>query len=338
MVNEGADRITPSARMAESADAADSKSVVRKDMGVQVPLRAQMTPLEHDPTIDAVRGVVSKSFGTVKVLAGFLDDAQFSDFAEESLLGLAPDQKAELLSRVEAARQVVSALPVMTDYDAAARPVDSSVVARFEDDDTFQTFIRGRAHHFAWVRLDRLIAQQVFVKAPDETVPEAEDELIDFALPANWRVPADLTFIPPHGPIYVTTGRPHDVGTLDIRIDHDHQRVTIEPPQHVNLVQVAKFHGRHYLQNGYHRVVNALRSGHTELPALVHEIPADAHPQEVQLGNLGSAGFTTLRTMILHRPPLVADFTGIGVIELPMRERRYGAAVVLQVVPLNLPI
>ena len=286
------------------------------------------------PTRGPNRGVVIKSFHPVKALAGFMDDAHFQAFAQEYLATLSEEAKADLLAEADRARTIATALPPHPDFSVESRPVDPEVSEQFTKDETFRAVFGGQAYHFAWVRLENLVALQVFVNAQEEDVPSTESALTEFSLPGEWSVPAEITFIPPLGPIYIVSSSPHLVG-LRVRTEVEAGQIIIEPPTHINVVQVMHFNGRYYLRNGYHRVVGALRAGVTELPALIVE---GNQPAEVELANMGPSGFGVLPSMMLPRPALVADFNGTATVEIRMRERRYGASVSLQISPVNIGV
>lgn len=294
------------------------------------------SPMPEEDSVRGVRarrGVVTRSFQPQNVLAGFMDEAHFMGFAQEHLSSLNAEARAALFELASQARAAVGPLPPHLDFATEVRPLDPAVQARFERDEIFASTMQT-PHRFAWVRLESLVALQVFVNSQEEDIPHDEEGLINYALPDEWSVPAEITFIPPLGPIYITSSSPHLAG-LTVRTEAERGRIVIEPPKHINLIQVMSFAGRYYLRNGYHRVVGALAAGVTELPALV----VDAlQPAEVELPQLGPAGFGVIHSMSLARPPLVSDFNGAGAIRMEMREKRYGASVALQISPLNIGV
>ena len=284
-------------------------------------------------TPDARRGIVSKSYLPVNVLAGFMDDSHFRAFAQEYLASLPEREQTAELDKVEQARIFVGGLAPHPDFTAEMGPIDLS--QRFTDHAAFQAAFGSLPVRFSWIRPENIVAVQAFVNSQQEDVPSGENELIDFALPVHSEVPIEISFIPPLGPIYLVSSSPHFAG-LGVQMDNDNSRVIIQPPAHLNLIQLVHLAGRYYLRNGYHRVVGALRAGISQLPALV----VDANqPPDVELPQLGPAAFSVLRYVIsLPRPPLVADFGGAATVDIRMRERRYGAAVSLQISPLNIGV
>ena len=280
----------------------------------------------------ARRGAVSKTYLPVNVLAGFMDDSHFRAFAQEYLATLPEVEQAALLANVEKARAFVSELGPHENFATEIRPID--LAQRFATHEHFQAAFGTLPIRFSWIRPEHVVAVQAFVNSQEEEVPTTEVELIDFALPVSSEVPVEISFIPPLGPIYLVSSSPHFAG-LGIRMA-DNRQVIIEPPPHLNLIQVVQLDGRYYLRNGYHRVVGALKAGVPELPALV----VDANqPPDVELPQLGVASFSVLRyVMSLPRPPLVADFGSAATVAIRMRERRYGASVSLTISPLNIGV
>jgi hypothetical protein len=282
----------------------------------------------------ARRGVVIKSFQPAKVLAGFMDENHFRGFCQESLEAMTPAKQKALLTKAEAARAQVQGLPPHPDFSTEIRPLDASISDKFEKDKTFANTFANTPHRFAWINPANLVALQVFVRGEEDAVPTDDAGLVKYALPDKWSVPAEISFIPPQGPIYVVSSSPQ-LTMLNIRMDAKKSQIIVEPPTHINLIQVMQFNGRYYLRNGYHRVVGALIAGITELPALVID---GNQPGDVELPNMGWAGISAQFFMPRPRPPLVSDFTGSATVVIEMRERRYGASVSLQISPVNIGV
>lgn len=293
-----------------------------------------MTQITRSAAPIARRGEVERSFHPARVLAGFMDDGHFQACAQEHLASLSKAKQTALMKRVSDARTKVLAFPPLSDPQAEIRPLAQGVYDKFSKDKTFLGVFGGRSFRFAWVKLNKLIALQAFVNLQIEDVPESEEALIDFAFPKKWNVPAEVSFIPPMGPIYIVSSSPHLAG-LNIRVEGKKGQIIIEPPLHINLIQVMHFGGRYYLRNGYHRVAGAISLGRTELPALIVD---GNQPAEVELLNMGANGFNAAYSMSLPRPPLVSDFSGDASVEILMRERRYGASVALQISPVNIGV
>jgi len=284
------------------------------------------------PTVP-IRGEVSRTFVDARVLAGFMDDGHFRAFSGEFLSTLKKDEQESLLKKAEGSRAITGGLPDIPLQDVITRPLVGAQIESIKSNKVFQNTFRVRPFQFAWIRPERIVALQVHVKPRADPVPQSEDELIQFMLPLTWDVPAEVNFIPPVGPIYMVSSSPHMTG-FEANFEAKSGKVTIQPPKHINLLQVMHFNGRYYLRNGYHRLFDAISGGIQEVPALVVEA---LQPQDVDIGG-GFGSFNPGYTMGQKRPPLVADFTTDAAIPIKMRERRYGIAINLQVSPVNIGI
>jgi hypothetical protein len=290
--------------------------------------------LGNNPSADSLRGQVKRTFKKVTVLAGFMDDLFFRTFAKDHLYSVCGREREDLLAKVEEARKMVAGLGAEHLSDPELGPIDAKAVSHIEADETFQMAYAARPHRFSWIDPRKLISLQVSRQVGDEFVPWGRDPLIDWALPLDWKVPAEISFVPPCGPIYMTSNNPQ-LGGFQLAMDKRTGYVTIKPNSQINLIQVVRFQGRYYLRNGYHRVTAALASGISELPVLVAEA---SHPSEVELTNLGLAGFNVRQLMDVKRPPLVGDFNTDASIVIRMREKRYCLCINLQTTTMNIPV
>ena len=302
---------------------------VRNTHQTPIPMDA---PLSDSSTSAPPRFQVQKTFVDARVLSGFMDDGHFRSFAGEYLASLDSAAQKEVLNLVEQSRAAAANLPVVDLGDAIARPLTGTYVDAIETNPTFQGSFRNRPHKFAWIRPETVVALQVHVKSRADPVPSGESELLQYTLPTKWDVPAEISLTPPLGPIYIMSSSPHMQG-FEVQLDGAVGRVIIQPPKHINLIQVMHYSGRYYLRNGYHRLFDAVTARIAEIPALVVEA---LQPQDLNLPGFGA--FNTGYTMGLPRPPLVSDFVGPEAIPIKMRERRYGVSIGLQVSPFNLGI
>ena len=282
------------------------------------------------PTVPA-RGLVQRTWVDVRVLAGFTDQNHFQGLVGEYLATLDAVEQQQVLAAAQAAREAAKALQEVPLADVVVRQAGGSVVEGLLADPLFMTTFQARPFGFQYVRADRLIAVQATVNPRHDLVPDGEDELLAFCLPHRWDVPAEISFVPPAGPIQITSSSP-TLQTVKMEMERATGKVTLAPAPHINLVQVQEFNGRFYLRNGYHRVYDLLSAGRVEIPALVSQALA---PQEVELG---PAGFGIGYTMGLARPPLVADLLGPSTIKTKVRERRYGVAINLDFKQFNIGI
>jgi hypothetical protein len=280
------------------------------------------------------RGGIDKRHKNVNVLAGYTAADHFQAFAQETLSAMDDTERQALLAEADQCRAKVAGFAPLTDFAAETRTMDPAKLTALTSDPRFAMMFPQPNYRFSWIDPTKIVAVQCFVNDQTEPIPSDEDGLIEWALPSDWRVPVEISFIPPLGPIYVVTSSPHFNG---LRIDTEAATgdIFIRPPVHANLVQVVEFGGRYYLRNGYHRVAGAVAQGVDEIPAMVFS--ATQLP-EVDIPTLGNAGFASWYLSGLSRPPLVADFRGDASVQIKMREKRYGATVTLQISPLNIGI
>lgn len=280
------------------------------------------------------RGSVTKSFQQINVLAGFMDEQHYLLFTQEHYSTLNKREQKAHLKKAEQARQFASSLPSIDLSDAENRPLEPKYYEKLAKDKMFSSTFGTTQHRFGWVKPEKLVALQVCVNAQKESVPKSKKGLVGFALPKEWSIPAEITFTPPFGPIYIVSSSPQ-LSAVEVGLDGTKGHVIIKPPNHINLIQVMHFQGRYYLRNGYHRVVGAIEAGLTEIPALIVEA---TQPADVELPSLGIAGLNAGFSMTLPRPALVSDFKGNATVAMPMREKRYGASVSLQISPISIGV
>ena len=286
------------------------------------------------PLVRSARGRVTESYKEVSVLAGFMDDAFFRAFAQDHLLSVDRGEVQELLDAAEDARRFVAGLEETDLSHVETRPVDGRTAARIENDETFRSAYSGVPHRLSWIDPSKLVALQVSRQVGNECVPTDYQGIIDYALPTDWTLPAEISYVPPFGPIYLISNSPQLSG-IQLSIDRMTGQILLGPNLQINLIQVVHFQGRWYLRNGYHRVVAAIEAGLSEIPALVVDAQTAA---EVELTNLGLAGLSLSTSIGMRRPALVTDFASDASVVILMREKRYGACVSLQVTPINIPV
>lgn len=289
----------------------------------------------HDPVpipAAAPRGAVQKTFVPAKILSGFTDPGHFGLLAGEYLATLDDPARAQVLAEADASRTFVSQLPPFQPPVTIVRDIAGTHVDAIRADQLFQQSFSQRPHRFCYVNPSGIIALQAWIEPRADRVPTTEAELLEFALPRRWDVPAEISFIQPSGPIQILSSNPGLQG-LAIELDQATSKVMLGAPKHLNLVQLVHFQGRFYLRNGYHRVADALAAGIQEFPAIVVEAFS---PTEIAL--LGNVTFNIGYVMNRPRPPLVQDFHTAASITTKVRERRYGVIVTLDVKPINIGI
>ena len=251
----------------------------------------------------------------------------------EYLASLAnPADRQRILDAADTSRAFVAGLAPFQPGPAVGQGVHGPHVDAIRAESEFQVVLGQRSYQFAYVDLRQLIALQPWIEPRRDPIPTQHDEILAFALPRNWEVPAEVSFIPPAGPIQILTSSPAMQG-LRAEFDQATATVRLGAARHLNLIQVTHFQGRFFLMNGYHRAADALAAGVNELPAYVSDATI---PQDLQLPGL--APFNAAHILTLPRPPLVADFHTAGSITTKVRERRYGVLIDLVIKPLVIGI
>ena len=280
--------------------------------------------------------VVQKTFIEATLLAGFSDETHYDMLCGEYVSTLDEIGAQSARDAAQAARHYVATLvpPTHPDFfsDIVRRPIAEDHVQQIVSDPVFRRSFAGIPHRFSYVDLTRLVALQSWVKPRRGSLPTDDAGLLAFALPTNWEVPVEINYLPQTKSIQVFSSAPALSG-LQIDFDRTEGRVILSPPKHPNLVQVAIFNGRGYLRDGYHRVVDALAQGVTELPAIVTQA---VRPDQVQLP--AATCFNLLHVKALPRPPLVSDFLTPAATTTRVRERRYGVLIGLDVRPFNIGV
>src|SRR5262249_5360393 len=132
----------------------------------------------------------------------------FKQALAEHLATLSLPEKETLEAEVAAARSAVQSLANVELQDAVVRPIAGTHIETIQQDLLFQQAFSNRALAFQYVKPHKLIALQVNIQPRSDTVPTSESELLQFALPHKWDVPAELSFNPPLGPIHIVSSDP----------------------------------------------------------------------------------------------------------------------------------
>jgi hypothetical protein len=267
------------------------------------------------------------------VLSGFADDGHLQQIIGEYLATLQEPARHQFNAVVAESRRIVAELPVFEPRDVVCEEIRSPYTEAIAAHHLFQGTFGQRPYRFAVIDLTQIVALQPWIEPRRDRIPDDAQELMRFALPDNWDIPAEISFIAPSGPIQILTSNPALTG-LHVELDTSASIVKIGAPKHLNLVQVVHFSGRHYLVNGYHRAADALHAGVKHIPALVTESTLGV--QDIQLPGIGP--FNVGYVAGLQRPPLVADFGTPAAVDAKVRERRYGILVDIQTRPLVIGI
>jgi hypothetical protein len=190
-----------------------------------------------------------------------------------------PSLKAQFWANYKIARSRLLSLQPLQAAPPAIEPLPQSAGAHLsevESSDAFQEGFGGLEYRFLSVPIDRITPVQIFSNVePELRPPPAEDldALLDYALPADPRVPGEAMIIP--------TGVRFTTPRYGINIQHVRRRVhdgrVILSLEHPNLVQIRRFGNVLLLANGTHRCMEMARAGYTHIPAIVieHQNPAE---------------------------------------------------------------
>ncbi len=280
----------------------------------------------------APRGAVQKTFVPARILSGCTDTGHFGLLANEYLTTVSPAENAAILAEAEATRIFVAKLPPLSTQPVVVREIVSPHIDAIRADPLFAQSFGHQPHRFCYVDLRQVVALQAWIEPRSDKVPSEEDRLLELALPRTWDVPAEVSLIPPVGPIQILSSNPAMHG-LAVELDQTTGKVMLSAPKHINLVQVVHFNRRFYLRNGYHRATDALRSGVYEFPAIVVEAFT---PDQVAVPGHGAFNFGYILNQ--PRPPLIGDFHTHAALTTKLRERRYGMIVNLDIKPINIGI
>jgi hypothetical protein len=292
-----------------------------------------MTTSSPAPTPTAApRGSVQKTYASARILSGFTDPNHFGLLADDFLATQSPNERAAVLAEAEATRTFVAQLPQVQPSAIVIRDITGPHVDALRAEPLFAQAFGRQPHRFCYIDPRTIIALQAWIEPRSDKVPSEEAALLEFALPRTWDVPAEVSLVPPIGPVQILSSNPA-MTAVTVELDRATGKVMISPPKHLNLVQVVHFQGRFFLWNGYHRVADALNSGCHVFPAIVIE---GFSPNEAALPGLGP--FNIGYVLNLKRPPLVQDFHSAAALTTKLRERRYGVIVNLDIKPLNIGI
>ena len=283
------------------------------------------------PPSPAIRGQIQKTYNDINILAGFTDHNHLMQIVNEYYLSLATSDQQLILQNAESSRQYVAKLPPVTNFTVEIRPINNPYIQTIINDPIFQNSFGGKQYRFFYINPFNIIALQPWIEPRKDKVPNDELDFLEFALPTTWDTPAEVNFVQPNGPIQILSSNPTLQG-ISIDFDNINGKVMLGAPKHLNLIQVKQFQGKYYLLNGYHRVVDAIQQGLTEIPCIV----VDAFSPEEFITGPNFFGFGYVSALV--RPPLVSDFMTKASIETKARERRYGMIVSLDVKPINIGI
>jgi hypothetical protein len=252
------------------------------------------------PPLQGVGEAAPKTTHTTRLLAGFMhpDQSVRTVHWEQT-----PQAQTELRRQLEARCQAVARRADFHPAEVITRG-ERRVLDEAATRTDLQNAFKDQRWSLEWVDMRKVVAvqrevitdgleQRVRDAAEDEAallelcIPEAPESAdVEFNLDPDRR---GITLVSPN-PNLRLTGLRHQTGAVVIRFGI--------PSGHIT---VAKFRGRHYLRNGYHRVAGLLRAGVTRIPAVVTEVDTF---ENMVVGDGGFGG----EIVGWRVPPLLTDF------------------------------
>lgn len=235
---------------------------------------------------------------------GFDAEADRGSLSDASLRKAAFEARRRLADY----QRYVSATPILTEE---TRQASDSLAARVGSIAASGEF-EGLDWELALVDLSKLIAFQRRIGfAVDERDGQGYlatlNDLVEFALPAAGpSSPIYISAIPGGSRLAIRTRSPNlrlqFTGAPEQEANWDLDCVRLFAYSGSPYVEVARYNGRWFLRDGYHRAFRFLQKGICHIPAVVVNTTTLA-----QLGAVGSRFFAE-EILFSERPPLVADF------------------------------
>jgi hypothetical protein len=251
-----------------------------------------------------------------RVLLGWLSDKE----AVPHLFGRNPNPEDDLsviLPQIAAARAAVQARHVFVPADPVIggdRELLDQIAARPE----LQAAIPDAPWTVEWVDLTRILSIQKIITTAglDARVGVVNDDpeaIAELCLPVAQPVPPGGGFTDQDGLGFTISSLNPNLRVAGSQV---HEALVASapgaPPQKMqgitffinmgtSYVQVARYQGRSFLRDGYHRTVGLLRAGVTRVPAVVIDAPSFQYivPQP---------GLFDHEVAFSERPPLLTDF------------------------------
>lgn len=276
----------------------------------------------------------------IRALLGFMTHDEARGFQSDACEKNVGENDADREQRWQTLAAQVQGLPAIADFDiqaTALSPAAQAAADAIAADPAFTTTFGGGPHNFQSVRLDRLIARQVYVDmdhlatlAPPAIGDEAA--VLEFCMRANPIDPpirasdGSITFSSPYAGNLIASAMGYEVKSdKEVMV---YACVRSRP----NYVYVSQINNRYVIQNGYHRAIALLRAGHDRMPCFVKPMT----PQDMML--LQQPGFFDLGRIMLARPPMASDLVhSIATADLEMRSRTHIMRVGFQSMPFEVP-
>lgn len=263
-----------------------------------------------DPNRDTVQAIEDRRF-----LLGFCQESTAKSFAADPNTfweedNPTPDKNA-LIDALEGAKSAIEPLETpITEWETEPLPDEQSVKEHIEavtSTDYFYQTYGEEGWDIALVPIDKLIAlQRTVVTDAHSDVPDSNaemEEILQYTLPTErGETLFAETFRDDESRLGVKlTSRSPNISVTGMKVvegTNEMQKQAVfairAPP---NMVNITRYEDRLFLNNGYHRVYQLYRAGHTHVPALI--VDRDSFPDS--LGFDESIGMD-------ERPPTVPDF------------------------------
>lgn len=255
-----------------------------------------------------------------RVLAGFMDEPHLQRVAVSAIATMTEEEKRGLREVHVRSRQTASALEQedLGDVVLSGIPDDHAAhLDRVKASEPFRNIYGQREHRFAMVNGGLLCAFQPHVRLAYEIPPpEATEEILAYCIPEKFAYTVSYIVAQGAGGVRVqASSRSPNFAFEGAQAAQNGVLLRVGPNK--NWVQVARFQGRCYLKNGYHRVFSLLQRGITEVPCILFEAKDWA---DVGVGHTPDF-FGEQYLTGMARPPVMKDFLSDAAIEIPLREQ-----------------
>lgn len=256
------------------------------------------------------------SYRSTRVLLGWLPDSE----AIRLLLGRNPvpgDELADVLKRTAAARNVVQQRPPVR-IEEAVLTGDRTLPYEIQGRPELQSAFADVTWRVEWVDLTRVIALQKFIVTDglDLRVGGAREDpaaLAELCLPATQVLPPQGGFTDGDGLGFTVSSLNPNLRAVGSQMGEalvapaagatprKMQGLTFFVTLDTSYLQVARYQGRYFLRDGYHRAAGLLRAGVNPVPAVV----VDAASYQYVASQPGLFDY---EVAFSDRPPMLSDF------------------------------
>jgi hypothetical protein len=270
---------------------------------------------------------------TWKVLLGFLNEAEGTEYITRQGVQLSEAELREVQDKARAARDYVKKLTQRGNIKPEVSelpPTADEHLSPLRAEPIFQEHLAGILDwQFAMIEVEKLISYQTnlnmeFIEDLKKRVPQPSDldALLRFCLPSRKEQtlePVLVNFNPQTNTYSVITDN------LDFRITGT---INGEDPMTgrkfvgfafgggLRQMSVAEHKGRYFLKNGYHRAFALMLAGHKRIPVVL------VHAPSYELTGANRPGFFPVDTLMGNKPPMVGDFgtkAAVDVVRLKLK-------------------